>query len=651
MAPKALVARAKAATAKAKAGGALEKSRWANRRQIEDAVDRSLEEHFPGTTVQFRTQRLVAGVSLRDRLLQDKAEAQSSGKRLSSTYWRKVKEDYAAVMDDSFTIQDQNQPLQNDLLEALKQAMTSNTTTRSTSKLLTWAQKATECNQKEFCGLARFLLSLRPAGNQHALMLILEVMRMIIRLEMNGVLGVEMSKLHDCFDQALTISLTQTKRTCTEQQWWEVYKDISQLVLDCQSVDTIFAAQSCWSSVAKEVATTVKNSCLGYKLFGWAEPFVCAESVEKLFQDKLNGLDKDKVTHASMDLLMQQLVKEGEAFNAQHLLSTKRHINLKYRGISCEILVQSFVEEANFRISAYLKDLAVSSDLLPEMAFEERLWKSLSKTFEWKPMKNMRQGLDGRVLKAGKDARALLKEAVGSQTDGALLMEMINSKIQIYLNLDPTFRLEVAAWQEVHMSAGQKALEERVLECFPQKSKPKTFNDTLQELEDLSQGALYKFLAKQARSSLDTAREVVVLMAAGTPPNIAHMKGDWHQKLVCKLDLFCLEKDLPSESDQEKDKAKAVKVPRALYGAAAFRLKLELAVKEGDGLSMEHLTHLQAFSYLGNQQDRARLKELTELVLKKGTIRKRKQVPVMDSAKEKKSKKHEEGHVYNNLFY
>ncbi len=119
-------------------------------------------------SITFMTQHQVDGKTILQQVCEDKRAAKDNGSKMGASYWAALREKYdvdSELVRAGLTVRDKTQEVQAPLYKALDQATTSNCTKRSQNSLLTWFQTAESCNQKEFCGLARHLLTLKPASN------------------------------------------------------------------------------------------------------------------------------------------------------------------------------------------------------------------------------------------------------------------------------------------------------------------------------------------------------------------------------------------------------------------------------------------------------------------------------------------------------
>ena len=306
--PPKLVEQVAKARAKQNSSASSKGSRFLGRRKPAEQADRSIEEHFEIASFTFKTQYKVDGMSLRDTVIADKRSAQQSGKRLSSAYWKELREKFKP--DDTqgnLRVANPAEHVSQELIEGLEAALTPNTTHRSKSKLLAWCHTTATCNQKELCGLGRHLFTLKLATNTVALSVVVESMKMITRSGLQTKFSSTVAHLVEVFDTALCTTLAQMRRSqLSESSWWEIYKPLAALVLDVQAVERMYNATESWIQVAGDVSSVCSLSQVGRKLFGWAQVYVVSARLTDHIDKLLCMLKHDDVTKLSIDEVIQE---------------------------------------------------------------------------------------------------------------------------------------------------------------------------------------------------------------------------------------------------------------------------------------------------------------------------------------------------------
>ena len=184
------------------------------RRATEEQCERALKEHFPGWPRGQVDLVLVNGQSLRQRLTADihARNAKQNQQRPGSSYWSEIRALYGTVsttsLDYPFAVEDASTEVSQELIDALKAAKNPNTTVRSKAPLTALFGSVTALSQREFCGISRHMVTVRPSVSDSSLQLCLDFLRMIARLHLQDLYSrVWLDGLRSFADQVLIVAL------------------------------------------------------------------------------------------------------------------------------------------------------------------------------------------------------------------------------------------------------------------------------------------------------------------------------------------------------------------------------------------------------------------------------------------------------------
>ena len=159
------------------------------------------------------------------------------------------------------------------------------------------------------------------------------------------------------------------------ESFWSKYRVDASLLLNSVHVDAIMAATGEWSSVAREIGSTVRGSKLGERMFGFAEAFVVSEKLAADFALAVAPLVK-KVVVVAEDVAKARttMLKHIEELNAGDILGGRRAVAMEYLGLTLEVIVKDVHEEVEMRVACVLKSRAVGrKDGLRALALEAGL--------------------------------------------------------------------------------------------------------------------------------------------------------------------------------------------------------------------------------------------------------------------------------------
>jgi len=268
------------------------------------------------------------------------------------------------------------------------------------------------------------------------------------------------------------------------KSFWLVHKSVAQLVVNADDVDKIMEQEGSWQPIADTVASVVDSSNLGTKMFGWLLSSIQAERMEifteKVIQEKLSDTVEPNTVTEVHELCVQEAARLGALIN----LREKRDITLKYRGIElvCKD-VKSYEEELNLRVAAFLKTRAVGGKV-PVLVFENSVLEPPSDEHAKDPR------IHSKVLEEFAMARNTANEMLRDQVlSGELVKEMLTKRAQVCMQVDKTFKLEMALLDTACGDGGVKRVQALVLEALPTSTSRKTLEESMQQLAMLSQKA------------------------------------------------------------------------------------------------------------------------------------------------------------------
>ena len=208
-------------------------------------------------------------------------------------------------------------------------------------------------------------------------------------------------------------------------------------------------------------------------------------------------------------------------------LNLKRTVRFNYRGLVIELQVTSLAEELVLKLACWVKGMAIGTGALPEMKFEVGLFQDMET--------NTKLPVDDDLVAEYAAARTTLTRVLNAvPIDGTVVVGILKSKLQMLRGIDKTFVLDFMAWVAMHAEEpGLKSVQSRLRTALPNKTDLKTLQQSIQSTSVIVNGPVYKFGNASLKSQVDSVREVLTTMAAGSPPAIDHMKGSDFMIEVC----------------------------------------------------------------------------------------------------------------------
>ena len=264
------------------------------------------------------------------------------------------------------------------------------------------------------------------------------------------------------------------------------YKEVAGLVLCMSDVEQIMEQSGSWQPIATVLSRVVDSSMLGMKMFGWLLTPVLAESMQ-IFTDKcIDESLSGEVNTASIEQCAADCLGEAVSLGALAVLGHRRDIKVSYRGMQLTVQdIRGYEEELTIRIAAKLKSRCVGAGV-PLLVFESSVLGPPQLEAKDAPK------VQPEVLKDFKMARVTANEMLKKQVlSGELVKEMITTKGQICVQVDKTFKIELALLDTACGEGGVARMQDLVLEALPTTTRSMTMQHSQQQLAMLSQQALH----------------------------------------------------------------------------------------------------------------------------------------------------------------
>ena len=98
------------------------------------------------------------------------------------------------------------------------------------------------------------------------------------------------------------------------------------------------------------------------------------------------------------------------------------------------------------------------------------------------------------------------------------ILKVLGQSTAMLLNLDRSFKIELAWLASGAYQAVAAAVDSRILKCFPNKDAAVTLAQSRARLLDLKDDMLYKMASRQSQSAVDSMASVVSKMVVGMAP-------------------------------------------------------------------------------------------------------------------------------------
>eukprot|EP00971_Amphidinium_carterae_P342736 6482151-Amphidinium_carterae.1 len=170
---------------------------------VEEMVRRALKDNFGGWGEDLTDNVLVGGMSLRDRLLEDKRRwlDDQSAFRMGAKYYAELRRKYQGAVDvEALLKADTSLPRSDELHSALVAA---NSVPPQRKDWMNFMSTCTSLNQRELIAVLKMCWRLKPGSGAEQLQCVKSVMRCIIRLNLQTTHKASVDLLKDKFHECL----------------------------------------------------------------------------------------------------------------------------------------------------------------------------------------------------------------------------------------------------------------------------------------------------------------------------------------------------------------------------------------------------------------------------------------------------------------
>ena len=575
---------------------AANRRRQLKRRDTEMAVDRIMQKYGDWPTPNVDVKK-VNGRTFREALVEAKRSAKTSNGKIGCRQLHLIAALYKPEQEASEALKpiNPNEDLDGKLVKAIKQAgSASYQSEASLSGLVGWFATAGAPNQRTIVGLLRYMMQLNPANHVANTSCILQCMRWVKRNSLQTTFKSEIEHFKGWMESALCSHLANMKRQgVVVATWWDITKDICDLVLDCSLVEKIIKADEDYASVETELEDLTQRTTLGCKMYGFAMSQVVINRFSPFVEGELAKLG-DSFPSDEYRQLSEAVDAKAQDLRVDELCPEPREITVQYRGYQLSLTARSAMHEFSLRSACTFKEKAVAAGVLEQLHFEKAIFGELSvkkqPKLEW----------HSEMLQKFAAARTVANEQIteANSSNGTMLNHTFRLRLPLMVQIDESFRIEHAFCLALSAGVGELKLRDQVLACLPGASCEMIVSQSRAALEALLKTPLFRFVSMEAQAAAKEVLAQVTNIEKGDRPEMKHWDQSEHLSQVRScFQYFVTKKDGKS----------------VLHGEAALIAILEeMQTKFGKGerVNVNDTKIFESFSFLLSPE---RLRQSTKL--------------------------------------
>jgi hypothetical protein len=390
-------------------------------------------------------------------------------------------------------------------------------------------------NQTEAVGILQFALDVRAACSFEHLRAAKVILQFLIDNKFMTKFPGEMGHIRKWIDETMCYLYLKSKQSNIKpSEFVACNKAMVLLLLPEADATALLCHVGDWMDKETELVNVGASSELGKCIFGFAIEQVLGGMVQRATDICITKLfEGGKIEGPMLAKAKRVLVADLQGRPGMENLSNKREIQVKYRNVACSLKVTSLMEEVDVRVACALKSSAVACGDLVALLCEDDL------------VQNGVIGTKGQisadVLRACQVARESCDETLMATTslDGASVVAHLTKKEASLRSMDPTFCIEIRFFAGMVGAAGEKILEQNVVQLLPTAKSAVSETDALSSLRRLQATDLYKFTGASSQGVVLSVCTLVQDLLEGRRPSFAMSPSPFVTRVKYSLGFFC----------------------------------------------------------------------------------------------------------------
>lgn len=486
-------------------------------------------------------------------------------------------------------------------------------------KLILWCKTSKHiANLTETIGLMHHGFELNPTSVNYNLNI--EIIKYMLRAAIHTRFQKEFDIYRAHVDKVLAFGFTQLRAKGWEvAEFWRDHQALVALVVPSDSVERLLKVSGSWIGHERDIdaVTTLSNSVLGEKMFGYARVASASHRTGALVQNEINRtLDGVDLTMEIVNDARNEISKKLKAECGQCDLDSSRVVELSYiAGERVKVNVANVWEELGIRLDLYVKLAALNSHLVGGTAAVRQLV-SLFCELDLFPMSAPQPRLvEADLLVAYNSCRksANARLTATRQQCGEQVSEFFGANLETLLMIDPSIKVEKAFFEKVYAESAKTYLMSEMLRLLPEQPRDKPLADVLLALEQLKEHGMFKFANDAAKADAKIVIEWVRALTMASQPSFKAVKHDEGLRVLQARLAYLIVVEQPGSASE------AAKV---LFGQQALTFMMngvDAKITAGEDVDLTDVKIFDTFGWLLSELDIARQRTWIQKIFAKAT--------------------------------
>jgi hypothetical protein len=291
-----------------------------------------------------------------------------------------------------------------------------------------------------------------------------------------------------------------------------------------------------WTIVEDALASMVAECSIGKALFGAA--------FDKLLRNKASTVVANALQKLLPGPITAALLAENRAWLIEELRKTghdamepepPRDCEVRYRGALIVMKVASTFDEYTLNVDALVRGADVGNGVIPPILCENLLVLGRAPDAP-------KVVVDKAMLEANITARQAVVELMqGKVENGDVITTTLEEHRMLLLQLDRSFRLEIAFFASVIGERAERRLLDEVLAVLPTEAAPRTPAQVLSSLDALGRNKLVEFVGLSLQATFRSVVNIVQTISRQQAPALdgSHL-SPLMVAIMSRLALWCV---------------------------------------------------------------------------------------------------------------
>jgi hypothetical protein len=572
-------------------------------------VERNIQRFFGNDMVPAAAIDVVVddeGYNMRDRMYKDRVALLDEGKRRAvPDYFMEVKKKYVQLLTGvmAVSVNSTSAVVPSALAHALAQARGKYRRGRKRDPIVhyLWSCRVAP-NQTSVIDIVNFIIEAQEANNIQQAMLVTELFKHFLRLDMMQVFKLELAPAMRVLEESLRTIFAHESRTAVDYDFsvfWQKYNVCAKLFVKQELVDQVLTEKHDVSKCLGPLSALATGSTLGADMFLPSCPVVVGAHVNGEMLKIAAELGNVALVDSNMiSTTVVAMVAVAERLHFDTLVGP-HEATYKFMNVEIKLMTHTAIEQARLHVASVVRTLAVQRGQCEQLQV-------LKEVHPIKVTRDASKQIDDTVLAMYRPAQHAVSAEMRRETytSAEAVVKHLEELRSVWWSHDPTMVLEIALLKALSGRTGATMLMDQALDFLPQGIEVLPYSTVRGYLLALETTKAWLFASAPARNRVIAIIDIIGGMERGEGPLVTQFPTEAQMQRASTL----LSNFIHHEAAASSTQAGAV-----TFGLVALKLhiaQLEMVVQDKTITELTLVTKCQTFAWLLDEAEGLELDDL-----------------------------------------